>query len=185
MTVSIDLLKYQRTSQETPAVAAASDEWLTVKARYQRPEGGVSTLLTDVLRPGGNATWLPLASSIAEFALLLREHSNDAARWTGLERRISQFRRAPSLASGVRELAELVATSRGLAQARRWTGGRRQAADPLRPSVRAQAGGPAADFRIVRGTAARFVGHRAAYLVMTLTVVAAGRPGRSRSKSWT
>ena len=116
MTVSIDLLKYQRTSQATPAAAAASDEWLTVKARYQRPEGGVSTLLTDVLRPGGNATWLPLASSIAEFALLLREHSNDAARWTGLERRISQFVLPPSLASAVRELAELVATSRGLAR---------------------------------------------------------------------
>jgi len=116
LAVSIDPLKYQRSSQDTPAEPAASDEWLTVKARYQRPEGGVSTLLTDVLRQGGNATWLPLASSVAEFALLLREHSNDAARWTSLERRISRLVVPPSLANEVRELAELVATSRGLAR---------------------------------------------------------------------
>jgi len=113
---SIDPLKYQRTSPATPAARAASDEWLTVKARYQRPEGGVSMLVNDVLRPGGSATWLPLASSVAEFALLLREHSNDATRWTGLERRISRLVVPPSLASEVRELAELVATSRGLAR---------------------------------------------------------------------
>jgi len=119
---SVAPLKYQpaptnATTRSSAATAAtASDAWLTVKARYQSPAGGASVLVSKELSGGGRATWLPLASNVAEFGLLLRERSNDASRWAALERRFSQLVVPPGLASEVHELVELVATSRGLAR---------------------------------------------------------------------
>ena len=187
-----------------PTAATASDAWLTVKARYQSPAGGASVLVSKELSAGGRATWLPLASSVAEFGLLLRERSNDASRWAALERRFSQLVVPPGLASEVRELAELVATSRGLARLapgqgegrrpdplgnrrylhNRWPSQRDTEAAATAPD-RAQAEGRPADFKTVRRTIARPGGHRAVHLVTTLTVVAsvAVLSGRSTGAS--
>ncbi|WP_428262382.1 YfbK domain-containing protein [Haliangium sp.] len=79
----VDALKYQRTA---PSAAAASDELLTVKLRYKRPDGHKSTLLSHVVRD----TDVPLArtsddfrfaTAVAELGLLLRnsEHKGTAS----------------------------------------------------------------------------------------------------------
>ncbi len=119
---SVDPLRYQPstpgapTPAARPTVPAPSGEWLTVKARYQAPEGGTSTLVSKALRSSERATWLPLAATVAEFAMLLRDHPADAGRWSALERRAARVVAPASLATEVRELVELVATASGLSR---------------------------------------------------------------------
>ncbi len=61
----------QRPSQN----AAASGEWMTVRIRWQPPEGGTSRLLEAALVPAETAPSedFQFASSVAEFGLLLRD----------------------------------------------------------------------------------------------------------------
>jgi Ca-activated chloride channel family protein len=117
----VDDLKYQSTSPRAsrPAVAPnANGEWLTVKARYKDPEGDTSQLMTTVVRPGGRAQFLPMASAIAEFGVLLRDASHNAARWESLTRRLNTIDAPAALAVEFAELKELVATAKGLARIR-------------------------------------------------------------------
>jgi Ca-activated chloride channel family protein len=72
-TSSVDPLKYQRDTR--PTRAAASGELLTVKVRYQAPDGDTSQLLSRVLtnRASGMGANVGFASAVAEFGMVLRE----------------------------------------------------------------------------------------------------------------
>lgn len=76
---SVDPLKYQA----TPAAANASSELATVKLRYKAPEGDESRLLSQTVSAEPQRSMSPnlmLASSVAEFGMLLRgsEHRGAA-----------------------------------------------------------------------------------------------------------
>ena len=61
---------------------------------------------------------LPLASAVAEFGLLLRSGSHDAALWDGLSRRIARLQVPSHLSSDVDGFRELVAIASGLERIR-------------------------------------------------------------------
>ncbi len=70
---AVDPLKYQRTQ----STGSASDEWLTLKIRYKRPDGEASQLLTQgvSLTPkafNSASENFRFAAAVAEFGLLLR-----------------------------------------------------------------------------------------------------------------
>jgi Ca-activated chloride channel family protein len=80
---SIDDLKYQTKGQLSKA--AGSDELLTLKLRYQPPEGGKSTLIEMAAKSGAKpldkaSADFRFAAAVAEFGLLLRNsaHKGDA-----------------------------------------------------------------------------------------------------------
>ena len=68
----VDPLKYQRARERTPA--ASSDELMTVRLRYKRPDGDESRLISTVVRDRQQALTanLGFASAVAEFGMLLR-----------------------------------------------------------------------------------------------------------------
>jgi Ca-activated chloride channel family protein len=124
---SVDPLKYQPPPQATrpapPAAPAKVDagsvnEWLTVKARYKAPEGDRSDLITQAVGVGGRTQHLPLASAVAEFGLLLRDGSTNAARWDALARRVENLQVPAPLNSDKEAFKELVAIARGLVRLR-------------------------------------------------------------------
>jgi Ca-activated chloride channel family protein len=68
----VDPLKYQEASKLTPA--AAGSEAMTVKLRYKKPDGDVSSLMSVAVRTGSRTTAeLGFASAVAEFGMLLRD----------------------------------------------------------------------------------------------------------------
>jgi Ca-activated chloride channel homolog len=89
----VDPLKYQEPLK--PSSAAGSNELMTVKVRYQEPEGSKSRLMTmsvenrvEPLTPN-----LGFASAVAEFALLLRESEHKGrANWGSAMERARRFR---------------------------------------------------------------------------------------------
>jgi len=115
----VDPLRYQDVApapRPAPTPAMHTDEWMTVKARYQLPEGTTSTLITQVVRAGNRAPHLALASAVAEFGLLLRDEPRDAARWDGLMQRVQTLQPAASQTADVQSFGELVRLARGLAR---------------------------------------------------------------------
>jgi Ca-activated chloride channel family protein len=90
---TVDPLKYQEPLK--PSTAAGSNELMTVKVRYQAPEGGKSRLMTvsvdnrvEPLTPN-----LGFASAVAEFGLLLRDSEHKGrASWAGARERARRFR---------------------------------------------------------------------------------------------
>jgi Ca-activated chloride channel family protein len=68
-----DPLRYQSTDVRTGS--AGKDELLYVKLRYKEPEGGVSKLLTHVVRDrvAEPSTDFRFAAAVAEFGMLLRD----------------------------------------------------------------------------------------------------------------
>ena len=122
---AIDPLKYQPQPQPAtvrPALAPAdpthAGEWLTVKARYKAPEGEESDVVTQSVRSGARVQHLPLASAVAEFGLLLRSGTRDAARWDALAQRVTTLQVPAALAADKDGFAELVAIARGLVRLR-------------------------------------------------------------------
>jgi len=69
----VDKLKYQQQNKPVPA-AAATDEILTVKFRYKKPDGETSKLIEHpvVDAPGNTSTNFRFAAAVAEFGMLLR-----------------------------------------------------------------------------------------------------------------
>ena len=123
----IDPLRYRRETQAPAPVPvsrpvvrdpATAGEWLTVKARYQAPEGETSDLITHPVRSGARVQHLPLASAVAEFGLLLRSAARDESRWDALARRATRLEAPGSLGPATDEFRELVAIARGLARLR-------------------------------------------------------------------
>jgi Ca-activated chloride channel homolog len=117
----VDPLKYQAQTRAVqparPAPAAASGEWLTVKARYKLPESDTSDLIAQAVKPGP-LQHLPLAAAVAEFGLLLRDDPRDTKRWDALVRRLDRLSVPVPLMADVDGLRELVATAAGLARLR-------------------------------------------------------------------
>jgi Ca-activated chloride channel family protein len=68
---TVDPLKYREENRTGPR---QSDDWLTVKIRYQEPDGGPSRLLTHVVRgesePSATFRW---ATAVAGIGMLLRD----------------------------------------------------------------------------------------------------------------
>ncbi len=75
---SVDPLKYQRSR-----TAGGSDDWFTVKVRYQRPEGSASRLIEHVVRQetARPSADFRFAGAVAGFGMLLRdsEHKGNAS----------------------------------------------------------------------------------------------------------
>jgi Ca-activated chloride channel family protein len=91
----VDPLKYQASQPPDPRSVRASNsaEWLTVKVRYQPPEGDQSRLIQLAVTPSESArpVFLPFASAVADFGLLLRDDRADRGRWDALTRRLSSM----------------------------------------------------------------------------------------------
>ncbi|MET0242962.1 MAG: von Willebrand factor type A domain-containing protein [Flavitalea sp.] len=70
---TVDPLKYQKNN--TPVVAKNStEEYMTIKFRYKKPDGDVSKLISHVVVPGNAATSenFRFAAAVAQFGMLLR-----------------------------------------------------------------------------------------------------------------
>jgi Ca-activated chloride channel family protein len=120
---AVDPLRYQAPGQTpvarpqpVPTEAMRSGEWLQVKTRYKLPEGETSELITSIVRPGMRVQHLPLASAVAEFALLLRDAPQNAVRWDALARRVQLIDMPASMGSDREGFKELVELARGLAR---------------------------------------------------------------------
>jgi Ca-activated chloride channel family protein len=123
---SVDPLRYQPQPpivrpadvRWSPGSSDPGKEWLQVKARYKLPESETSDLLTQVVRPGGRVQYLPLASAVAEFGLLLRDAPRNSERWDALSRRVATLDGPGSMGSDRDSFKELVEIARGLARLR-------------------------------------------------------------------
>ena len=123
---AVDPLKYQPQAQERPDTriagrggSATSRDWLTVKARYKEPEGDVSSLIEQTVRPGGRLRYLPFMSAVAEFAILMRDGDRNGDRWSSVSRRLSNADVPMRFASDKASLLELVDIARGLSRLHR------------------------------------------------------------------
>jgi hypothetical protein len=86
-----------------------------VKVRYKAPESDTSELLTVPVRASRTtALHLPLASAVAEFGLLLRDHPHNRARWDALEQRVARLPVTSSAVGDVEGFKELVAIAKSL-----------------------------------------------------------------------
>jgi hypothetical protein len=120
----VDPLRYQPPPQAPARVAAVapppaqrSDEWLHVKVRYKLPERETNELMAQPVRDAGRARVLPLAASVAEFALLLRDEPHNASRWNALLRRLDTID-GPAGWSERGTFRELVEVAAGIARLR-------------------------------------------------------------------
>ncbi|UOQ73220.1 vWA domain-containing protein [Hymenobacter cellulosilyticus] len=109
----VDPLKYQAGPADYGIVSPASAELLTVKLRYQEPQGSASHLLTLPVRNSSTAIEqasdnFRLAVAVAEFGLLLRqsEHRGQASYRAALGR--AQSVRGRDADGSRREFVELV-----------------------------------------------------------------------------
>lgn len=123
----VDPLRYQEApAMVRPAprpavpsrVAARTDEWLTVKARYKDPAGEVSRVIAKPVRAGARVRYLPFAAAVAEFGLLLREDTRDMPRWNALSRRVKSVTVPALLAADRSGFEEMVEIARGLTRLR-------------------------------------------------------------------
>ena len=118
----VDPLMYQAPSVPAAAPSRASGststDWLTVKMRYQLPEGDESRLITQALgfARSGTRGYLPFASAVAEFGLLLRSPHVATAKWDALLRRLDGIAVPATLTSDRDQVRELAALARGLAR---------------------------------------------------------------------
>jgi Ca-activated chloride channel family protein len=93
----VDPLKYQRPANPPPAamVTVPSNELMTVKVRYKRPDGDSSTLVTVpvVNRNSTTARHAGFAAAVAEFGMLLRGSEFKAdATWSDAVRLATEHR---------------------------------------------------------------------------------------------
>ncbi len=119
----VDPLKYQASPvaapRPAPGVARVSGELLTVKVRYQAPEGSASRLIEQAVRAGGPARYLPFASAVAEFGLLLRDDRAFDGHWDDLRARVRSVPAVTGRESDRETLAELVELAAALRRGRR------------------------------------------------------------------
>jgi Ca-activated chloride channel family protein len=124
---AVDPLKYQpqpkstieSIDRRTVYPDRTSSDLLTVKARFKQPEGEVSALIEQAVRPGGRSRHLPFATAVAEFGLLLRDGKGGAERWEALSRRLAAAPVGESLATDKASFIELVETAKGLVKLQR------------------------------------------------------------------
>ncbi|RMG88239.1 MAG: VWA domain-containing protein, partial [Bacteroidetes bacterium] len=114
-----DALKYQKTV--VPPEATDSDEWLTVKLRYKKPEGGRSRALEfpvsgpalSAQMTSDNFRW---SAAVAGFGMLLRQ-SKFIEKWTFADvRDLAQSAIGPDLNGYRAEFVELIERAQALTQ---------------------------------------------------------------------
>lgn len=115
----VDKLKYQA-APATPTNPSA--ELLTVKLRYQAPEGGASRLLaqplTGAAQPIGQASGdQQFAAAVAQFGLLLRQSAQRGTATYASTAWLAQAGRGPDPEGYRAELLRLVELAQGLAPA--------------------------------------------------------------------
>src|SRR5262249_25450932 len=114
----VDPLKYQQADAPSPAPPPAKNafgsELLTVKVRYKLPDGDVSDLIEQAVKPGGRAPDLAFAAAAAEFGLLLRDGQLPIDRWQDLSRRVRSLDVTADNAAERQALADLVDLAAGL-----------------------------------------------------------------------
>jgi len=88
----VDPLKYQRTTRLSGA--ANADEAMTVKLRYKKPDGDVSSLVNVAVRNASETSpELGFASAVAEFGMLLRDSEHKgASTYADVRDRASRFK---------------------------------------------------------------------------------------------
>lgn len=94
----------------------SNGEWLTVNTRYTLPAETKSRVIMRPVRETPPAGYLPLASAVAEFGLILRESPNDLARWDALVERVARLRVTAAGSGDVTSFRELVETARRIAR---------------------------------------------------------------------
>lgn len=123
----VDPLRYQSPLDERRPAAPASarrrhaGEWLTVKVRYQPPDGHTSRLLVHTVstQPSTRPVHLPLAAAVAEFGLLLREpNTGTDRRWQALLERLEAMSVTPGLRAERDQVLELAVLARDLSRLR-------------------------------------------------------------------
>jgi Ca-activated chloride channel family protein len=109
---AVDPLRYQTPAaspRPSTGVPVRTGEWLTVKVRYQEPEGNRSRLITQPVRTvATRQAHLPFASAVAEFGLLLRESRPEAGRWNALVGRLERLPSTGARGADREALTELV-----------------------------------------------------------------------------
>jgi Ca-activated chloride channel family protein len=109
----VDPLRYQTSAPVVRPAASAqakNGEWLTVKVRYQEPEGNRSRLISVPVRAAATRqVHLPFASAVAEFGMLLRESRPELERWEALMRRFERMNVSGARAADREAVSELVA----------------------------------------------------------------------------
>ena len=88
----VDPLKYQRTNRRS--ASAGTDEAMTVKLRFKKPEETASALMTVAVRNEAESTpELEFASAVAEFGMLLRdsEHKGSSS-FADVRERAARFK---------------------------------------------------------------------------------------------
>jgi hypothetical protein len=93
-------------------------DWFTVNTRYKLPESETSQLMVHRARPSERNEFLPFASAVAEFGLLLRDKPDDTERWDALARRLSSMRVPPGVGADKSGFDEMVSTARSMARIR-------------------------------------------------------------------
>jgi Ca-activated chloride channel family protein len=122
---AVDPLKYQTPGPAVPEPPRPApkgrfgDELLTVKVRYKQPDGDVSQLIEQAVKPGGRAPDLAFAAAAAEFGMLLRDGQSPLDRWQDLTQRIKLLSVSSDAAGDRQALADLVDLAAGLRKLRR------------------------------------------------------------------
>lgn len=116
----VDPLRYQPAPErrQVRQPASPNQEWLTVKVRYQEPEGRTSRLIERPVGPvaGVRAQHLPFAAAVAEFGQLLRDPRVERGRWDALVRRLERMMVPAGRAADRTEVLELVTLAAGLSR---------------------------------------------------------------------
>jgi Ca-activated chloride channel family protein len=117
----VDPLKYQPSPEPAPRPAIAvnvpaqyAGELLTVKVRYKQPDGDVSDLIQQSVKPGGRVQNLPFAAAVAEFGLLLRDPASSLVRWERLSQRLKTLDAPADAAADRQAFSDLVDLAVGL-----------------------------------------------------------------------
>jgi len=98
--------------------AEVTKDWFTVNTRYKLPESETSELLTHHARPSERAQFLPFASAVAEFGLLLRDYPRDTERWDALSRRLASMPAPEGVSDDKRGFEEMVSLARAMSRLR-------------------------------------------------------------------
>jgi hypothetical protein len=72
--------------------------------------------MSEVVRGNGRQAFLPFASAVAEYGLLLRDRGADVTRWRALASRVNALAAPASLAPDKQEFADLVDLARRLVE---------------------------------------------------------------------
>ncbi|MBT3198407.1 MAG: VWA domain-containing protein [Phycisphaerales bacterium] len=117
---SVDKLKYSRTA--TPTASPASDEMMTVKLRYKKPDGKTSTRMDVIVRDDQRSIDkcskdFRFASSVASFGMILRKSQYKGSYTLGAVIEMASSARGDDKEGYRKEFVKLVKIARDLKNA--------------------------------------------------------------------